>query len=467
MPTRTDVLVLGAGVAGHCAALAAADAGAKVLLLEKSGQPGGSSAIAGGAFAFVGTDMQIATGATDSLDAFRRDLLESGKHKNSIAMVDRFIASQLGAYGFLRAHGVKFDLHPGDSRIHLTGTGRAITTLHMAVRAHPNISFFSKSAAMRLHRSPASGRVDTVDVYFGDREMEITVDLGVVLATGGFSRSQELMQVYAPELANAVKHGGVGNMGDGILMASDLGAAHVDLGYVTGSFGGAIRNYPDVVHSANEVAPLLFSFLDGGILVNKHGKRFVNEGQSYKLLSNAGMKQPEGIGFQIFDQKLMDQSMGDSSVNNYKEGLIGGYIQQGDSIAAIATRMGIDPATLEATVAAYNAAVAQGTDAEFGREKTLVAIDTAPYYIAASANAITSTYGGLAVDGDLAVLNWFGETIEGLFAAGEVAGGFHGAGYYSASSLSSSATFGMWAGQTAARAKSVAEERHEALSLDG
>jgi fumarate reductase flavoprotein subunit len=270
-----------------------------------------------------------------------------------------------------------------------------------------------------------------------------------VISTGGFSRSRELLRTYAPELVDAVKHGGTANTGDGLMMAGDLGAGQAGLGYITGSFGGGIRNYPNVVHNPNETAPLIFSFLIGGIMVNKYGKRFVNEGQSYKGLSTVGMAQPEGIGFQIFDEKLMKRSQEDTSVNNYKEGLVGGYIHSAGTLAELAEKMGINPKTLMATIERYNADVKRGVDTEFGRTSNLVTVDTAPFYIAPSANAITSTFGGITVDDQMAVLDWFGEPIEGLFAAGEVIGGFHGSLYYSASSLASSATFGIRAGRAA------------------
>lgn len=333
-----------------------------------------------------------------------------------------------------------------------TGTGRAITSLHMAARANPNIQFFTKSAATRLQRAAKGGRVEGAHVYFGDREAFVRARGGVVLATGGFSRSIELLQAFAPELVSALKHGGIANTGDGLMMASDLGAGLADLGYVTGSFGGAIRDYPNTVQRSDEVPPLLFSFLAGGIMVNKQGRRFTDEGRSYKKLSTIGMEQTEGIGFQIFDQKLMDQSKDDTSVNNYKEAMIGGYIKKAQTIGDLAALMGIDGEVLAASVARYNADVANGMDTEFGRTTALMPIDTAPYYIAATTNAVTSTYGGVTVNSELTPVDWLGEPIEGLFAAGEVLGGFHGGGYYSATSLSSSSTFGMCAGRLAAKA---------------
>lgn len=454
LPTEAEVVVLGAGIAGHCAALEAAEAGAEVLFLEKASQAGGSSAIAGGGFVFSGTDLQIAAGVADDLALLRRDLFESGKGRNNPLLVDLFVRTQLETYEFLRRHGAKFEfatsMPPAISRLHTTGTGRVITNLHMAARAHPKITYSSKSAGFRLHRAASTAKVESVSVLFGSELREIAVAGGVVLATGGFSRSTEILRTYAPELADAVKHGGTANTGDGLMIATDLGAAHADLGYVTGSFGGAIRNYPNVEHDPDEIPPLIFSFLRGGVIVNKHGKRFVNEGQSYKKIGTIGMEQPEGIGFQIFDSKLMDQSNENNSVNNFRDGLIAGYIQEAATIAEAAVKMGIDPDVLCATISRYNAGVQAGMDPDFGRAVGLVAVDTPPYYIAATANAVTSTYGGLAANDEMAVLDWFGEPIPGLFAAGEVVGGFHGAGYYSATSLSSSAAFGRRAGRSAA-----------------
>lgn len=450
LPDTVDVLVLGAGIAGHCAALAAAETGAQVLLLEKSSQPGGSSAMAGGGFAFSGTDLTIAAGQQDSREAFRRDLFESGQGKNNPVMVDRFLDNQLEAYEFLKAHGVKFTLFPTMPRVHTTGTGRAVSNLHVAARAHPNIQFFSKTAAMRLARSRGIGPVDQATVLFGDQEATVTATRGIVLATGGFSRSREMLRVFAPELLDAVKHGGVANTGDGLMMATMLGAGLADLGYVTGSFGGAIRNYPHGVQGADEVPPLIFAFQSGGIMVNRDARRFIREDQSYKTLSPVGMQQPGGIGFQIFDQKLFSVQLADSSVNNYAEALHGDYLRTSDTIAGLAATMGLDADVLQSTIDRYNADVAGGHDSEFGRVKGLMPIDTPPYYIAATANALTSTYGGITTDRGMAVIDWLGEPIPGLFAAGEVVGGFHGAGYYSTSSLSSSATFGMCAGRAAA-----------------
>ena len=450
IPQSADVVILGAGIAGHCAALAAAEAGAQVLLLEKASQPGGSSAMAGGGFVFVGTDLQKQAGYDEDAEYLRKGLFETGKNRNNPVLVDAFVRNQHEAYAFLVQHGAKFKLGQIDRLILETGTGRVITNLHMAARAHPNIIFASKCAAMKLGRDPDSRRVTDVTVAFGDEIMTIAARRAVVLATGGFSRSRELLGVFAPELLDAVKHGGVANTGDGIMMACDLGAGLADLGYVSGSFGGAIRNYPHGVQGADEVPPLLFSFVAGGIMVNAEGKRFVNEGQTYKALGNAGMAQTGGIAFQIFDNKVLATAIEDSSVNNYQEGIVGGYIRTADTIADLAACMQLDPVALEQTIERYNADVRNGIDSEFGRTSNLLTVDTAPFCIAASANALTTTYGGITTNGDMAVVDWMGEPISGLFAAGEVVGGFHGAGYFSGTSLSSSSTFGMLAGRAAA-----------------
>lgn len=450
LPAAADVVVVGAGIAGHCAALAAAERGASVLLLEKASQAGGSSAMAGGGFIFVGTDLMVADGRHDTPEELRAILLKYGKNRNNPELVDLFVGRQLEAYELLKKHGAKFTLSALDPRLHMTGTGRVVTNLHMAVQSDPDITFVSKTAGIKLLRDPVSSRVQRVIVAFGDEITEVEAHSGVVLTTGGFSRSRELLGIFAPELLDAVKHGGVANTGDGLIMAGDLGAGFADLGYVSGSFGGAIRNYPRGVQGADEVPPLLFSFIAGGILVNVEGRRFVNEGQNYKALGGVGMQQTGGVAFQVFDSKLMNTALDDSSVNNYAEGIVGGYIRKANTVTELAAAMQIDGATLELTIARYNENVANGIDPDFGRESALMPVDTPPYYIAASANAITSTYGGITANRDMAVLDWTGQPIEGLYAAGEVVGGLHGAGYYSGMSLSSSATFGMVAGQSAA-----------------
>lgn len=450
IPQRADIVVLGAGIAGHCAALAAADAGAQVLLLEKASQPGGSSAMAGGGFIFAGTDLMLEAGYDEGPEHLRTRMFESGKNKNNPALVDAFVTHQLEAYAFLKRHGAKFKLSTLDRCLHETGTGRVISNLHMAAWANSNITYASKCAGMSLSRDNGDGRINELTVIFGDQIVSIEIRRAVVLATGGFSRSRELLGIFAPELLGAVKHGGVANTGDGIVMACGLGAGLADLGYVSGSFGGAIRNYPHGVQGADEVPPLLLSFIAGGIMVNAEGKRFVNEGQTYKALGNAGMAQTGGVAFQIFDSKLLDTALEDSSVNNYPEGIASGYIRTADTIGDLAQCMGINPSALEETIGLYNQHVCNGVDTDFGRTSNLMTIDTPPYCIAASANALTTTYGGITANGDMAVVNWMGEPIPGLFAAGEVVGGFHGAGYSSGTSLSSSATFGMLAGRAAA-----------------
>jgi fumarate reductase flavoprotein subunit len=313
------------------------------------------------------------------------------------------------------------------------------------------IRFFVNAAGLRLCPSPETGRVDGAVVAFDGRRIKIDAARAVVLASGGFSRSGMLLQTYAPELVDAVKHGGVANAGDGLIMATVLGGGHADLGYVSGSFGGAIRNYPNVVRDDDEIPPLLFAFNSGAIIVNKNGERFVNEAQSYKVLSGVCMTQPDRLGFRIFDDKVVSGSLAGTSVNNFKEALADGYIQAAGSIGELAKLMGLDSRTL--TIERYNKDAVSGLDSQFGRKAAsgaLMRIDTPPYYIAATGNVITSTYDGITANADMAVLDLFGEPIAGLFAAGERVGGLHGASYLSASALPKAAISGLRAGKSAA-----------------
>ena len=119
--------------------------------------------------------------------------------------------------------------------------------------------------------------------------------------------------------------------------------------------------------------------------------RFANEAQSYKVLSGICMAQPDGLGFQIFDQKVMSGSLASTSVNNFKEALTDGYIQTAGSIGQLAKLMEIESKNLETTIERYNKDAVTGLDSQFGRKVAsggLMRIDTPPYYIAATGNVI-------------------------------------------------------------------------------
>lgn len=461
-----DVVVIGGGLAGHCAALAAAECGATVLLLEKTGDYGGSSITAGGSFAFSGTDDQKAAGIQDSDELFEQDLLKAANDRCDRSLIKTYIAHQHDAHAWLKAKGVEFhkvSLSSGTSvpRTHPTNPPQLMKALHQRVLEDSRIRWMPNAAAKRLHFRNADRRITGMQAVIDNASQQISVRRGVIITTGGFSRARDYMERFAPELVGAPAWGGEGNTGDGLRMALEMGADIADTGYVTGTYGISINHYPDLDQKPGDLPYLRMANYRGAIVVNLEGRRFADESISYKKLGALTLAQSRAVAFQVFDQKIMDQSVPNPNINDFKSVLELGIIKTAQNWRDLAVSVGIDGATLEATVARYNADVASGSDTEFGRE-TLgggfgkpVAIQTPPFYIFPCTTAVLATYCGLRIDGRSRVLNVYAEAIEGLYAAGEVTGGFHGAGYVSGSALGKAAIFGRIAGREAAGRASV------------
>lgn len=277
----------------------------------------------------------------------------------------------------------------------------------------------------------------------------------VVLATGGFSRSEEWLAAFAPAQRTALRIGGRGNTGDGLRIGMSLGANLRDMGHVKGTFG---------VHpsAGTEERLLIHPIFKGGIAVNLDGRRFVDESVSYKISGDACLRQRNGLAYQLFDAGIMALSIDGVTTSDFRGALASGHLIEAPTIAALATAIDIDPAVLSATLARYNADSAAGLDTQFGRDGLanhygrLCTIDKPPFYAYLSTSAVLATYAGLAIDERARLVDVYGDVIAGVFAAGEVTGGFHGAAYMTGSSLGKSAVFGRIAGQESARLAATA-----------
>jgi len=469
LPSQADVVILGGGIAGHTAALQAAELGRNVLLLEKTDIYGGSTVLSSGSFAFAGTQVQRDAGYEDSGETLADDIRSASGQLADPELVDLYVQEQADAYAWLCEHGVKF--HPVSlssnqavPRTHPTNPQQLMDALHECVKRQEKITYVTGVSARSLIVDQA-GRVEGVVVAKDGKDVRILAKHGVILATGGFSRNPELIAKFAPKMGRALRLGGEGNTGDGMLMAWQLGADFVDVAYVNGTFGISLNHYPEDRAPAASDALLRVAVYRGAIAVNLNAKRFADESISYKKLGEACLEQPKAMGFQVWDQKIMDQSMPAPTAADFKGAYDKGLVYKADSIRELAELVNLDPDTLQATVDRYNADVEQGKDTVFERTNLgrtnvgkgwgeMVKIDQAPYYIYPCTTAVLATYCGLRVTRSMEVLNVFGQTIPGLYAAGEIVGGFHGSGYMSGSSLSKSVIFGRAAAKTI-----VAQER--------
>lgn len=455
LPERVQVVVIGAGLAGMCAALSAAEAGARVLLLEKMGRHGGSSQMAAGSFAFAQTEDQKALGIEDSLEKLEDDLVSASLNLASRDLVKLYVALQADAYAWLKAQGVEFHKIALSSnmsvpRTHPTNPRQLVDALQRKVADQANIDYRTDTAASRLLKGP-DGTCQGVCV--GDAQVKAAA---VVLACGGFSRNAKLIGQFAPKMSRALPAGGAGNVGDGLMMGWSMGADLLDMPFVNGTFGMVLNRYPEITADPRDEALLRLGIYKGAIAVNLNGRRFANESMSYKTLGEICLEQPKAVGFQIFDQKIMDQSEPAPNSHDLQGAYDKGVVRKAGSIGELAKALGIDPAALEDTVRRYNEGAARGREEEFGRTALskdfgkLVPIDTAPFYGFACTTAVLATYCGLRVNTRMQVLDVYGEAIPRLLAAGEVTGGFHGAGYMSGTALAKSAIFGRIAGREAA-----------------
>lgn len=455
---RYDVIVLGGGLAGHCAALAAAEEGAHVALLEKTQQIGGSSSLSGGSLAFGGTEDQAKAGIADSPEKLRDDLIKAGKGHSDVALVDAYVERQLDTFAWLKRLGVDFkrvSLSSSQSapRSHSVDPKAMMATLNEQLRRRHGIDFAPGARGTHL-RTDSGERVTGIAVEMSGCP-DIQIDGGVVIATGGFVRSQALVRRYAPALTGILGMGGPGNDGDGIEMALEAGAGVRDMEFIKGTFGAILDRYPDT--EIGERSMLLMAMYRGGIIVNLNGERFINESLSYKLIGDACLKQPKTVGFQIFDQPIMDQSTDTPSMNDFKAAYRRGLVVKAETPEDLARALGIDPSRLAATVAAYNRDISGDGDKRFGRRTlsstfgSAVPIETPPFYAVPCTTALIATYCGITVNPGMQVIRQGGKVIEGLYAAGEVTGGFHGETYLSGSSLAKSAIFGRVAGRNCAQ----------------
>jgi len=458
-----DVIVVGGGLAGYCAALEAADAGAQVVLCEREPVTGGATVLSGGSFAFAGTDLQKQRGFEDSPELLFQDLRRVGGYKNSEPLVRLYVEHQMEAYDWLRRLGIAFDkvfIASGQSvpRAHSRNPRLVLDTV--IDKAHQKgVRTWLSTRVRRLIQPVSGGPVAgaLIDTPKGRRQLRAT--RGVVLATGGFSRNERLLELFAPGQAKAQRMGGPGNEGDGLLMAWQLGASFRDMGYIKGTFG----SHPSAGSTDHFI---LFPIYAGAIAVNTEAQRFTDESQSYKLIGDACLKQPGARAFQIFDQKIFSGKVPGIPSMDFDADLAAGRVISAPTLEELARKLDIDPGRLTRTVAQYNMSAALNCDEHFGRRSlcngfgSLITIDTAPFYGYPSTSVVLATYCGLSVDDQMRVLNVFDEVIPGLYAAGGVIGGFHGTAYMTGTANGKATIFGRIAGRQAA-ANATASGRHE------
>ena len=258
----------------------------------------------------------------------------------------------------------------------------------------------------------------------------------VVLTTGGFGANLDMVVEYKPELKGFMTTNAPGILGQGIKMAQAIGADTVDM--------DQIQIHPTV--EANTAALITEGLRgDGAVLINAEGKRFIDEVGTRDVVSAAEIAQTGSYSWLVVDQAMVDAS---SVIQGY---IKKGYTVTGQTYEELAKAMGVDEATFAETMKTWNGYVAAKNDPDFGRTSFAKALDTAPYYAIKVTAGVHHTMGGLKINTNTEVLKADGSVIPGLFAAGEVTGGVHGANRLGGNAVADFTVFGRIAGAAASK----------------
>ena len=486
-----DVVVIGAGGAGMTAAMTAADAGQKVVILESQAMVGGNSARATGGMNAAKTvyqdenEFDQAAGVEKTLAT----AAEKYADNETITALAKTVSEQWAAYQanptgyFDSVELMELDTMVGGKGINdpelvktlCEGTADAIDWLDENGITLHNVSSFGGASVKRIHRPVnEEGKVVSVGAYMIpllqencekrgiDIVLNTTVDTiltdangaavgvsgtdkdgntvvvnakSVILATGGFGANLDMVTQYKPELAGFMTTNAAGAQGQGIEMATAIGAGTVDM--------DQIQIHPTV--EANTAALITEGLRgDGAILVNANGERFIDEVGTRDVVSAAEIAQPGSYSWLVVDQAMADAS---SVIQGY---IKKGYTKTGATYEELAKELDVDPAAFANTMETWNSYVEAKNDPDFGRTSFANPLNNGPYYAIKVTAGVHHTMGGVTINSATEVLKEDGTVIPGLFAAGEVTGGVHGANRLGGTAVADFVVFGRIAGESAA-----------------
>ncbi len=452
--TDYDVIVIGAGGAGLTAAISAKEAGANVIVLEKMGVIGGNTAISGGEMAAPNNWLQQEQGIEDSVEQFKEDIMVGGDNEANEALVSVLAENALDAAMWLKddinvpfedymlffgGHSVMRSLVPENA------SGSTITSSLKAKADELGIQVLTQTEATQLLME--DGKVNGVVANTKDGEITYHANKAVIIATGGFGSNVEMRKQYNPDMDEKILSTcTVGSTGDGITMAQAIGADVTDMEY--------IQTYPTCDIDSGLLLYVGDVRLAGrAILVNKEGKRFVEELERRDVISLAVTEQTDQVSYLFFDENgLAAADIMDAHSHEYDKLIEEGKLVKADTIEEAAEHFEIDAAALKETVETFNQYAKDGKDLDFNLRGTLTPFaDEGPYYIMVSKPAVHHTMGGLVINTDAQVIDTAGNVIPGLYAAGEVTGDIHGTNRLGSDAIADIIVFGRIAGQNAAK----------------
>ena len=439
-----DIVVIGAGGAGLCAAIEAASNGYNVTVIEKQGIVGGNTNYSTGGINAAETSVQKNLGIEDSKDLFFDDTMKGGHYLNDPVLVRSFVDNGPLTIDWLMGLGADLSdigLMGGSSvkRTHRPQGGTAIGPHLMKVLKEASES---EKVEIRTSNKVTGLMMD------GERVCGVKVEnrngskyqlkaKAVVIATGGFGANIEMVTKYCPQLKGFPTLNHKGATGDAFAWVEAIGGSMIQL--------EQIQIHP----TAEYVNHILITEAvrgNGAILVNAEGKRFVDEMQTRDVVSEAILSQTGDMAFLIFDDQVRKSLAAIETYYNQ------GVLKEALTIEELAEKAGLPADVLTATMARYTKMQQNGCDEDFGRSATALTapLNVTPYYAVGVTPAIHHTMGGIKVDKDMHVLRIDNSVVPGLYAAGEVTGGLHGANRLGGNGVGDIVVNGKIAGRNAA-----------------
>ena len=441
---RADVVIIGAGAAGFTAAITAHDAGAKVVVLEKMAITGGNSMLAAGGMNAAGTKPQAAKHVKDNVALMYKETMSGGKNISNPELVKILADRSAESVDWLIALGADLSdvgrlAGASVNRAHRP-TGGAAVGAHIVNVLRKNVADRKidvrvNSRVAEILRDPA-GKVVGVQVEGKHRGFYIIEAKTVIVAAGGFSANARMVEQYQPSFAGMTTSNQPGAQGEGMKLGEAAGGQLIDM--------KEIQIHPTVAAGSRILITEAVRG-NGAILVNKEGKRFVNELTTRDAASAAILNQPGKSAYLILDEGIR------KSLRQIEGYIHLDLVKKGTTVADLAKAIGVPAETLDKTVNTYNSAVDAKNDAEFKRSDMPRAIRTKPFYAIEVKPGIHYTMGGLKINAQAEVIGKDGKSISNLYAAGEVTGGVHGANRLGGNSISETITFGRIAGANAAK----------------
>jgi fumarate reductase flavoprotein subunit len=448
--TQVPLVIVGAGAAGLCAALAAKEAGIDAVIVERDEVPSGSTALSAGLIPAAGTRFQRDKDIDDGPARFAADIRRKAKGEADPSIVEVVATGAAPLVEWLaNRYGLPFDLidnfnYPGHSVMRMHGlpsrTGRElIDRLRSAAEAN-DIVILTKSTAQRLFADSES-RIRGVEVHRRNGNRERIGCEAMILACNGFGGNPELVRRYIPEMADALYFGHPGNRGDAVMWGDALGAQLSHLGAYQGH--GAVA-------TPHNILITWATIMEGGIQVNREGRRFCDETHGYSEQAAEVLRQPGGFAWTVFDARIAGIAR---QFDDFRKAEGAGAILTADSAASLASAMRVAPATFAAAWDNVENLKSSGGQDRYGRKFKAGQACKPPLHAVKVAGALFHTQGGLAIDAKGRVKRKDGRILPNLLAAGGAAAGVSGstaAGYLSGNGLLTATVLGRLTGETAA-----------------